>query len=71
MPGCQDASSQGSFRGNSNAFLVGSLLWQNRSTFARGRFGSCDKHSSQRGGLDPWTPLLLISLPICDNRNAN
>ena len=46
MPGCQDASSQGSFRGNSNAFLVGSLLWQNRSTFARGRFGSCDKHSS-------------------------
>ena len=31
---------------NSNAFLGGSRLWQNRGRFARSRFGSCDKHSS-------------------------
>jgi polyphosphate glucokinase len=31
---------------NSNAFLGGSRLWKNRSSFARGRFGSRGKHSS-------------------------
>ena len=31
---------------NSNAFRGGSRLWKNRSSFARMRIGSCDKHSS-------------------------
>jgi hypothetical protein len=31
---------------NSNAFRGGSRLWKKRSSFARRRIGSCDKHSS-------------------------
>jgi hypothetical protein len=54
---------------NSNAFLGGFRLWQNRSRFARGRFGSCTSTRPREaaGLLDP----LSFFLPIRDNRNAN